>query len=230
MHDITNPTTESTSVLANLRGLLPNRSLRLDEALRLAELQANRLLTLRRSLETPIPSETVTGLPGIGVDYDLDMPASGSSDWDSRHRQWVITLRASEPDTRHRFTLLHEYKHIIDHGSPGIAANHTGLKPGRPAAETVADYFAACVLMPKRLIKAAYFSGTQTIERLADLFEVSPAAMRIRLAQLGLTRPIDDVPPRTATWQTPSALARHGRYHRAFSNNRTATKSTEVAA
>lgn len=229
MHHITNPT-EKASVLANLRALLPNRQLRLDEALRLAELQANRLLALRASLETPVSSEIVTELPGVGVDYDLDMPASGSSDWDSRHRQWVITLRASEPDTRHRFTLLHEYKHIIDHGSPGITVNRGGASPGRPAAETVADYFAACVLMPKRLIKAAYFSGTQTIEALADLFEVSQAAMGVRLGQLGLTRTVDDDPFATATWQTPSAYARHGRYQRAFSRNWPAPQTTEVAA
>lgn len=228
MPHINNPT-EKTSVLANLRAILPNRQLRLDEALRLAELQANRLLTLQGANDSPVSGEIVTELPGIAVDYDIDMPASGSSDWDSRHRQWVITLRASEPDTRHRFTLLHEYKHIIDHGSPGIVANRDGLTTGRPAAETVADYFAACVLMPKRLIKAAYFGGKQTVETLADLFEVSDAAMRVRLEQLGLTRAVDADPHATARWQTPSALARHGRYQRASSQNWTGLTPTEAA-
>ncbi len=209
MHDITNPTTERTSVLANLRALLPNRRLRLHEALRLAELQANRLLTLRGSLDIPVSTEIVTNLPGIGIDYELDMPASGCSDWDSRHRQWVITLRAGEPDTRHRFTLLHEYKHIIDHGHAGITVAPSRASINRPAAETVADYFAASVLMPKRLIKAAYFGGTQTIETLADLFEVSQAAMHVRLAQLGLTRSVDVDPLPALRCQPPSGIARH---------------------
>ena len=229
MRYITYPA-ERTSVLANLRALLPNREIRLDEALRLAELQANRLLALQGATDAPVSSGIVTSLPGIAVDYDLDMPASGSSDWDSRHRQWVITLRASEPETRHRFTMLHEYKHIIDHGSLGITVNRDRFATGTFPAETVADYFAACVLMPKRLIKVAYFSGTQTIEALGELFEVSQAAMHVRLGQLGLTRVMDDDPSKGVARPTPSAIARHGRYHRALSSNWPAPTTTEVAA
>ena len=229
MHHITNPT-EKTSVLANLRALLPNRQLRLDEALRLAELQANRLLMLRGATDTPISSGIVTELPGIGVDYDIDMPASGSSDWDSRHRRWVITLRASEPDTRHRFTLLHEYKHIIDHGHAGIVVNIDGLTQWRPAAETVADYFAACVLMPKRLLKAAYFSGTQTVEALAELFDVSRQATCIRLDQLGISREVDLKPPTHIDHPAARSLARRSYYYRTLSDNRQSKTSLEISA
>lgn len=99
----------------------------------------------------------------------------------------------------------------------------------RPVAEIVADYFAAYVLMPKRLIKAAFFGGIQTIEALADVFEVSPAAMRVRLGQLGLSRATDE-PPSAAAWQTDSSIRRHGRYQRAFSNNWTPIALTEAAA
>jgi Resolvase, N terminal domain len=67
--------------------------------LRIAELQANRLLELSDINEAPVPSQLVTALPGITIDYDLDMPFSGTSDWDAARRTWVITLHATEPDT-----------------------------------------------------------------------------------------------------------------------------------
>ncbi len=50
----------------------------------------------------------------------------------------------------------------------------------------MADYFAAWVLMPKRLVKQRYCQGQQRIEDLAGEFGGSPAAMRYRLQQLGL--------------------------------------------
>jgi len=221
-------TSETPSVLAALRALLPNRLLLMGEARRLAELQANRLLSLRSVTTAPVPTEIATDLPGITVDYDLDMPASGASDWDSHHRRWVITLCASEPDTRHRVTLLHEYKHIIDYGHPGIAQPTSGYR-GRPPAEVVADYFAGCVLMPKRLVKAAYYSGTQRLTDLAELFDVSQAAMQVRLNQLGLTDPTTRCAPGTTREQTQTS--RPGHYQRAFSTGAQITaRSAEVAA
>lgn len=114
--------TAQPSVLASLRALLPARRLMLSEALRLAELQANRLLELSGVHEAPVSSEIVSGLPRVHVTYDLDMPVSGASSWDAKRKSWVITLHATEPDTRHRITLLHEYKHIIDHGHAGVLA------------------------------------------------------------------------------------------------------------
>jgi Zn-dependent peptidase ImmA (M78 family) len=52
---------------------------------------------------------------------------------------------------------------------------------GREPVEAVAEYFAACVLMPKRLIKRAWGEGHQRVSELSDLFDVSPRAMKIRL-------------------------------------------------
>jgi hypothetical protein len=46
--------------------------------------------------------------------------------------------------------------------------------------------------MPKRWVKAAYYDGIQHPRDLAELFDVSPRAMEVRLSQLGLT---DAVPP-----------------------------------
>lgn len=50
----------------------------------------------------------------------------------------MIALNRSEPWTRQRFTLLHEYKHIVDHGSvktlyPG-ACNREHVEGARPVS------------------------------------------------------------------------------------------------
>lgn len=184
MHN--NTTNEGRSVLASLRALIPRRPVSFNEALQIAELQANRLLSLTGVSDGPLPSETISELPRIRLAY-RDLPTSGLSYWDGR--SWVICLNAAEPRTRQRFTLLHEYKHIIDHG-------HTAeLYPGSPShdadrqAEQVADYFAGCALMPKRLLKRAWGHRIQRPTVLAAVFDVSPRAVDVRLAQLGLTDP-----------------------------------------
>lgn len=114
---------ENRRVLASLRSLIPIRLLDFREAMQIAELQAARLLELTSSSDWPIDSAVIAGLPRIRIQY-CDLPTSGKSYWDGHN--WVIALTAAEPATRQRFTLLHEYKHIIDHGSP------TGCTPARP--------------------------------------------------------------------------------------------------
>src|SRR4051794_32539036 len=144
------------SVLASLRSLIPIRPLDFSEALVVAELQAARLLDLHDVTDWPVPSNVVTDLPRIQV-VRRDLPTSGMSYWNGR--DWVIALNATEPATRQRFTLLHEYKHVIDHGSTDrLYAGH-GRHSAERQAELAADYFAACALMPKRLVKSAWGQG-----------------------------------------------------------------------
>ena len=205
MHELSssNRGTDSPSVLATLRRLTPNRHLQFSEALRIAELQANRLLELRSITEPAVASEVVTALPRIVVEYALDMPVSGASCWDTNRRAWIITLNALEPDTRHRFSLLHEYKHIVDHGRSDLIYTGSVRQTPEEQAEQVADYFAGCVLMPKRLVKRAWGNGVQRPRELAERFDVSPRAMQVRLSQLGLTEPLPRcLPPRTVTRRT----------------------------
>ena len=189
MHTTT--TQSGDSVLASLRAIAPNYPITLDEALRLAERQANRLLALCGGPTVPVPSSIVTDQPRITVEHDPDLPAhaaSGCSDWDGHRRTWVISLNPTEPRRRQRFTVLHEYKHIIDHPSPGIRPSRYAYQ--RPAAEIVADYFAGCVLIPKRQLAAAHYDGIQRPADLAQLFDVSQEAIQVRLAQIGLAEPL----------------------------------------
>lgn len=66
----------------------------------------------------------------------------------------------------------------------------------------VCDYFAGCLLVPKKWLRAAWTSGMQTEPDLARLFNVSREAIRTRLSQTGLVAP------------TPRCQGRPGRYRR----------------
>lgn len=195
---------ERRSVLASLRGAIPARTLRFAESLRIAELQANRLLTLTAVNTGPVPNEIITELPRIRVVY-RELPTSGLSYWDGQ--AWIICLNKTEPRTRQRFTMLHEYKHIIDHGRA-----HEMYRSDEQA-EQAADYFAGCVLMPKTFLKRAWGELIQRPTLLARLFDVSPRAVAVRLAQVGLSEPVD----RCNVTFSARPRPRRGTYHRQLS-------------
>lgn len=192
MHITTHHPTETTgrSVLASLRDVVPDRGLLFSEALRIAELQAARLRELTDQAshadENAMAEEPIANLPRIRIRRQR-MPTSGVSYWDGHC--WIIALNARESEARQRFTLFHEYKHIIDHGRTDRLYRGNRTRSAEQQAEHAADYFAGCLLMPKRLLKRAWGNGIQTPQRLADLFEVSPRAVEVRLSQLGLAEP-----------------------------------------
>jgi hypothetical protein len=179
-------TSTGEGVLKSLRAMMPARPLSFFEACQRAEAQANRLLDLHGMTGPAVPCEIVTELPHIRVEQVYDIPVSGSALWDGT--SWVLTLNAADYLPRRRFSLMHEFKHVLDHPFRRIF-----LPGGNPKAEEaferVADYFAACVLMPKAWVKTAFFGQSQSVERLASIFEVSRAAMNYRLNELGLTEP-----------------------------------------
>jgi hypothetical protein len=177
------------AVLAILRAKAPHRALDLREAARVAEWQAITLLELAGLSEPPTPASLITELPRVLVRSDVDLPVSGCTSW--QNGRWVIILNAAEPLVRQRFSLAHEFKHAVDHrfrhelyvGRPGLSAE--------VQAERAADYFAACLLMPRRWIYRAWTGGHQRISELSRMFSVSPQAMARRLEYLGLRLPLD---------------------------------------
>lgn len=185
----------STSVLATLRRLIPTRGCQPHEALHIAERQATRLSQALGGSDN-LDVTTLSDLPRITVVYDR-LPVSGTSHWNGH--AWVICLNSADRPERQRFTLLHEFKHIIDHGStdrlyPSGRVNRPGATQGTALAERAADYFAGCALVPKQALKAAWGSGLQRTDDLAAHFGVSQQAMEVRLDQTGLAREIDPEP------------------------------------
>ena len=175
MTHINTPT--SASVLARLRAICPRRALTSHEAQRIAEHQAALLLDLSAVTAGPVRLDILSRLPRIRLGTEVGMPASGASFWDGH--DWRLVANRDEHPNRQRFTLLHEYKHVIDHPVRDL------LYRTEADRERVADHFAACVLMPRLLVTRAWCAGEQDVHLLADHFAVSPLAMERRLRELG---------------------------------------------
>ncbi|MEZ5246684.1 MAG: ImmA/IrrE family metallo-endopeptidase [Acidimicrobiales bacterium] len=175
------------SILQQLRELIPRRPLHDDEARFIVERQAGLLRRLSGLPDDPLlPRSVIEDLPKVNVVADPHLPSSGASHWTGS--LWQITINAGEPFTRQRFTLAHEFQHIILHPFVDEMFAGSSRTTAEARAEQLCDYFAACLLMPKLLVRQAWVSGgdNQNPDILARLFGVSTPAMQLRLRQLGL--------------------------------------------
>lgn len=100
---------------------------------------------------------------------------------------YVIETNKAEPRTRRRFTIAHELAHFLLHKDKignGITEN-TLYRSGLPTQyEVEANRLAADILMPNEKIQEYIdIHGTDqvTIESLAKAFDVSVAAITVRL-------------------------------------------------
>src|SRR5256885_13465840 len=82
---------------------------------------------------------------------------------------------------------MHEFKHVLDHTTKQFLYLDRPFLSADDQAERVVDYFAACLLMPKRVVKSLWCSGHQDVTALAAKLQVSVPALRYRLNYLGLT-------------------------------------------
>ena len=99
--------------------------------------------------------------------------------------RWLIILNREDALAQARFTLAHELGHIVlgdltGAGPPDCGAEH----------EALCDHFAAELLLPAAALRAA--SRRAGPAALAARFQVPPAVLRRRLAQLGLGDPRPD--------------------------------------
>lgn len=176
-----------TSTIATLRGLVPVRALTFTESLRITELQASKFLSLADVTEPGVQESLIAGLPRVQVERMTPAPVSGATQWS--HGRWLIVLNGSETKGRQRFSLAHEFKHILDNPFVDVLYPATSAMSAGERAEQVCDYFAACLLMPRLWVKRAWTrEGDQSVRSLARRFEVSHAAMTVRLRQLGLVQ------------------------------------------
>jgi len=173
-----------STIITTVRDLMPIRPLSFAESLRLAELQASKFLALIGHQEGPLPEKAIADLPRVQVERMSPAPVSGATQW-SRGR-WLIILNGSEPRGRQRFSLAHEFKHVLDNPFIDTLYPASADMSAAERAEQVCDYFAACLLMPRLHVKRAWTRGQQSTRNLARDFDVSQAAMRVRLLQIGL--------------------------------------------
>lgn len=183
------PDEYGSEVLAQLRSLMPPRPLTMAEACSVAERQALRLLQLTGIEPGPVNFEVILrAIPSWQLVFDPALPTSGMTTWNATMKRWVSVINAGEPVNRGRFSAAHELKHALDHPFRYQAyIQPNGDLWDQHAVETVCDYFAGCLLLPRPWVKQAYVAGIQTEDKLADHFVVSTAAARVRLSQLGLS-------------------------------------------
>ena len=115
-----------------------------------------------------------------------------------------IAIRKNDPGTRRRFSIAHETAHHclrhqfepgehvhVDRGHLISHRNHRS-SAGTDLKEIEANQFAACLLMPSRLLRESIKSLNAVqlydshVTELANEFQVSEQAMTIRLSALGL--------------------------------------------
>lgn len=95
-----------------------------------------------------------------------------------------IFVNLGHPVRRRRFTIAHEiahavlHPHLIGDGITDDALLRSGLSN---SVEAQANKLAADILMPWNRLNEELRKGNSSVQALADLFEVSPQAMSIRL-------------------------------------------------
>ncbi len=175
-----------TGTITTLRDAMPVRPLTFAESLRIAELQASKFLAIVGATHPALPESAITNLPRVQVERMSPAPVSGATQWS--HGRWLIILNGSETRGRQRFSLAHEFKHVLDNPFIDVLYPAKGDMTSVDRAEQVCDYFAACLLMPRLWLKRAWTSGEQSTRSLARHFDVSQAAISVRLRQTGLVQ------------------------------------------
>lgn len=178
--------TKPASVLATLRAVVPHRPLYVSEARRITELQANRFRELLDIDTAELPEDAITRLPRIRTIEVFHLPSSGVSQW--ADGSWIIAVDAREPWQRQRFSQAHELWHIVNWNTEEWLCPGSRYQSPAILREQLADYFAGCLLMPKRYVKRLVGQGYD-VNALTDTFGVSLRAIEVRLAQLHLSGP-----------------------------------------
>jgi len=183
-----------TTIIRQLRDLVPLRPLSVAESMRVADQQATRLLALMGVLQGPVPESVIADLPRVHVERMTPAPVSGAAQW-SKGR-WLIVVNGGEPYGRQRFSMAHELKHVLDSPFTHFLYPSRDGQSAPDRTEQICDYFAACLLMPRAWVKSAYCNdGVQrnatgkTLRGVGDGHAGSAVATRPRRATSSLRRP-----------------------------------------
>jgi hypothetical protein len=143
-------------------------------------------------LSLPVPVKSLPAMLGVKLrDAFLSNGISGMLEQSGE--TFLITVNASDPDTRLRFTLAHElghymlHRHLVGTGidddrayrSTEVGKYHNTLIG--PKEEREANKFAANLLMPRDAIIRERAKDGVTAASMARLFGVSVHAMSIRM-------------------------------------------------
>jgi Zn-dependent peptidase ImmA (M78 family) len=147
-----------------------------------------------RELQAPINPLNIANYLGIDVYETCFTPDDGkniSGIVAIEEGQPVIYVNASDVPVKKRFTIAHEIGHVYlghltNKENNELLDDEVRLRSSVwNMEEKEANAFAAQLLMPASLIQGAGNAGRTSVEKLAELFEVSEQAMMYRLRILG---------------------------------------------
>jgi Zn-dependent peptidase ImmA (M78 family) len=142
-------------------------------------------------LEVPVRISSLAKALGVEVKA-ATLPAGISGEIrpnKPRGNHYVVRINRHDPSRRQRFTAAHEIAHFLLHINEigaGISDDVLYRSSLSDRREAEANRLAADILMPEDLVREALETAkllkiADVIGYLADRFEVSEAAMRIRL-------------------------------------------------
>lgn len=159
------------------------------------------IMTAKQVLDTywnntvPVDPVAIANKTGIKVYTASNMPKelSGIIQKDKQNNNVIIIVNGNHDERRQRFTIAHELGHYFNtedfdgqiDDSTDILIYNSDNKSS--PIEVEVNKFAAELLMPQAAIK--YMLATKDIKTLsefADIFNVSPSAMNIRLINMGI--------------------------------------------
>ena len=163
----------------------------------LEELTSNILLN-NDMYKIPVDIIKIANANDIRVyEGNLDKKISGAIRYNESTSIFEILVNKNDPKVRQRFTIAHELGHYFLHQDFLIKEKlHIDVMyrttdkndpevEEQKAREREVDYFAGALLMNKTLLEKIY-KETNSIQELAEVFEVSVSAMTVRLDILGL--------------------------------------------
>lgn len=148
------------------------------------ERQAALLLAAAGVHGPPVPAAIIQAIGPVEIRRWHGLGLSGMASHDAHG--WAIVLRAEDPDHRQRWTLLHELWHIISDPEIDDTHAHTAIGEAYEPSEHLANYFAACVLMPSAWIRRDWAWGLRDLAALSRRYGVHRHGIHIRLIELGL--------------------------------------------
>jgi Zn-dependent peptidase ImmA (M78 family) len=170
---------------------------------RLARMQAEKLIEQLRIKKPPVDVERIAQTLGLQItEADLGIGVSGLLVTNAKTAH--IVIQEKDAKVRKRFTISHEIGHFylrhqfesgehvhVDKGN-FISQRGPQAATGIDPKEIEANQFAACLLMPSKMVqeRVASLGGSPLLDgevsQLAEEFEVSDQAMTIRLTTLDL--------------------------------------------
>lgn len=142
---------------------------------------ANYVLRRMNIQHPPVPVESIAKHLDVELIRDPRLDVAGVLQ--STRESAIITVNSSDPPVRQRFTVAHELGHLLLH-TIGIQFRDTFFGTTGDWKESQANEFAASLLMPLWMLEPIVGRKRLTGKKLADMFEVSSAALNVQLKKL----------------------------------------------